>query len=317
MASSAVHPEAQQGFPHPRLAAELAGHLPGLKMICRVDKGWSSDEKAMLQDSSGASYLLRCSSEVPIQRRAVQADAMQKASAAGMLCTMPVRFGDLPEGGSYILQTWLHGEELEGILASSAPSACYELGRLAGRALRSVHRSTMAPPTDLAFIKAARRIERHIDGYEKSGFSEPWEKVALSFIREHICLLKARPASLRHGDFHPGNMVISSGNRLGIIDFDRCDFGDPYDEFYKAEMFTRQLSVDFTNGQIHEYFEGDPPAAFWNALKLYLADVILHSLVWALPFGEAEVEGMRCRARAVLADFDNLNSLLPSWYRRA
>lgn len=310
-------PKRPEELPQSRLIAELAGQLPDLKRICSVEKGWSSDEKALLRDSSGAPYLLRCSSEVPIERRAAQAEAMRKANASGMLCTLPVRFGTLPDGGSYILQTWLEGEGLEGILAGSGPSACYELGRLAGRALRSVHESTMAPSTDLAFIKAARRIERHIDGYKKSGFSEPWETVALSFIREHIGLLKAQPVSLRHGDYHLGNMVMAPGNRLGIIDFDRCDFGDPYDEFYKAEIFSRQLSTDFANGQIHAYFEGDPPSEFWNVLKLYLADVVLHSLVWALPFGQAEVEGMRSRARVVLADFDNLSSLLPTWYRRA
>lgn len=317
MASSAPLPEAHGELPYPRLVEELAAQLPGLKVTCAVEEGWSSDMKARLQDSEGASYLLRCSSEVPAERRAAQADAMQKAAAAGMHCTLPVRFGNLPDGGSYMLQTWLEGEGLEGILSRLEPSACYELGRLAGGALRSVHNSTMSPSTDLAFIKAARRIERHIDGYLRSGFSETWEMIALLYIRDNIGLLRTRPISLRHGDYHPGNMVLSPDGRLGIIDFDRCDFGDPYDEFYKAEMFSRQLSTDFTNGQIHEYFEGDPPAAFWEVLKLYLADVILHSLVWAMPFGKSEVEGMRGRAKAVLTDFDGLKALAPAWYRKA
>ncbi len=317
MADEALCCEVKKAFPISQLVNWLARELPGLELVCSIKEGWSSDYKLKLMGSDGARYLLRYSREVPRQRRTCQAEAMLKASSSGLLSTLPVKFGELEEGGSFILQTWLDGVELEAILPSSSPYDNYSLGRLAGRSLRSLHEASKSPPTDFAYIKAARRIERHVEGYLRSGFSETWEKDASGVIRDTVCLLRSRPVCLRHGDYHPGNMIIAEDGKLGIIDFDRCDFGDPFDEFYKAEMFSRQLSVDFVNGQIHEYFEGDPPDGFWKVLKLYLADVILYSLVWALPFGEAEVEGMRDRARMVLSDFDSFRASRPLWYRKA
>lgn len=317
MADSAPCSPTREDIPLSRLVFELAQELPGLELVCRIEEGWSSDEKHRLRGPNGSEYLLRCSRKVTPPRRASQAEAMLTASDAGVLCTLPVRFGEIEGGGSFILQTWLKGDGLEGMLSRSSPEDSYALGRLAGGLLRSLHEATKSPPSDLAFIRAAGRIERHVEGYLCSGFCEPWEKDALKTIRDSIHLLKERPVCLRHGDYHPGNMVLAGDGMLGIIDFDRCDFGDPFDEFYKAEMFSRQLSVDFTNGQLHEYFEGDPPAAFWKVLKLYLADVVLHSLVWAIPFGDAEVDGMRDRARMVMSDFDRFRALRPSWYRSA
>lgn len=315
MADNALQPKEPLDPAYAKLVDELRAIIPGLQADCPVTVGWSSDYKLRLSDSAGRRYLLRCSAGVPVSRRAMQAGAMLEASAAGMLCTLPAKYGPLCDGGSFILQTWLEGDGLEDILRESDASTCRNLGELAGRALRSVHDASIGPASDFAFITAARRIERHIAGYVRSGFSEPWQCDALAAVRDGLHLLRGRPVCLRHGDFHPGNMVLH-GDKLGIIDFDRCDRGDPFDEFYKAEMFSRELSTDFVNGQLHAYFCGDPPKLFWKVLKLYLADVIMYSLVWALPFGEAEVEGMRSRAITVIDDFDSFRANVPSWYSK-
>lgn len=44
-------------------------------------------------------------------------------------------------------------------------------------------------------------------------------------------LLNGRTQSYQHGDYHVGNMIISPDNALSIIDFNRSDFGDPWEEF--------------------------------------------------------------------------------------
>ena len=43
-------------------------------------------------------------------------------------------------------------------------------------------------------------------------------------------MLANRPQSFQHGDYHIGNMMIEN-NKIVIIDFDRYDFGDPWEEF--------------------------------------------------------------------------------------
>lgn len=45
-------------------------------------------------------------------------------------------------------------------------------------------------------------------------------------------------------------------------------------------------------------------------LALYLADTILFSVVWAIPFGSDEVNGMIKRAEMILTDYDNFNTTL-------
>ena len=39
-----------------------------------------------------------------------------------------------------------------------------------------------------------------------------------------------------------------------MIDFNRWDFGDPYEEFYKLQFFSRNVSPLFAYGQLQGYF---------------------------------------------------------------
>ena len=41
----------------------------------------------------------------------------------------------------------------------------------------------------------------------------------------------------------------------------------------------------------------------------------LSSLLWAIPFGEEEVRVMRRQAAEVLQWYDNMRTVVPSWYR--
>lgn len=44
-------------------------------------------------------------------------------------------------------------------------------------------------------------------------------------------LLEGRPQTFQHGDYHVGNMIITKSRELGIIDLNRFDYGDPWEEF--------------------------------------------------------------------------------------
>ena len=35
----------------------------------------------------------------------------------------------------------------------------------------------------------------------------------------------------QHGDFHPGNLIYMENGEIGVIDFNRWEVGDPYEEF--------------------------------------------------------------------------------------
>ena len=53
----------------------------------------------------------------------------------------------------------------------------------------------------------------------------------IDYIENNRYLLSGRPQCFHHGDYHVGNMIISPDNELSIIDFNRWDFGDPWEEF--------------------------------------------------------------------------------------
>jgi len=86
-------------------------------------------------------------------------------------------------------------------------------------------------------------------------------------------LLKNRPQTYQHGDFHIGNLIVTPDNTLGVIDFNRWDYGDPFEEFYKMMLFSRELSIPFAMGQINGYFENRVPNNFlicWLYILLML-----------------------------------------------
>ena len=118
---------------------------------------------------------------------------------------------------------------------------------------------------------------------------------------------------MQHGDYHTGNMMLCGG-KLFVIDFDRPDAGDPWEEFNRI-VWSAQLSPAFARGTVDGYFDGAPPLAFWKLLALYIASNTLGSLPWAVPFGEEQMDIMREQAAQVLDWYDGMKNPVPRWYR--
>ena len=136
----------------------------------------------------------------------------------------------------------------------------------------------------------------------------------IGFVEAHRALLAGRPQCFQHGDYHVGNMMIGQ-NQLYIIDFDRFDYGDPWEEFNRI-VWCAQLSPAFAAGRIDGYFDGEPPEDFFALLALYISVNTLSSLPWAIPFGQQEVDTMLAQARQVLQWYDDMQTVIPSWYRQ-
>ena len=109
-------------------------------------------------------------------------------------------------------------------------------------------------------------------------------------------------------------MVISR-KRLGIIDFNRLDFGDPWEEFNRI-VWCVDCSPAFASGQIDGYFEGSPPEEFFHLMALYIACNQLSSIYWAIPFGEGEINIMRNQAKKMLEYYNGMETVVPQWYKK-
>ena len=137
----------------------------------------------------------------------------------------------------------------------------------------------------------------------------------INYINNNRHLLKGRPNTFQHVDYHIGNMMINKEKELVIIDFNRDDFGDPFEEFNRI-VWCAQVSSAFASGMVDGYFNKEIPDEFWKLLALYISSNALSSLPWAIPFGEEEIQVMISQVNDILYWYDDMNNYIPKWYKR-
>lgn len=277
-----------------------------------IHKGWSSDKKYCVTDVNGTRYLLRVSD--PSERDAKQAEfrMMQQVAGLGVPMCEPVEFGTCEEG-VYSLQTWIDGSDAEEVIAAFPAEKQYAYGLEAGRILQRIH-TIPAPEHQPDWEdRFNRKMDRKIKNYLACSVRYEGGEAFLQYIENHRHLLKDRPQTYQHGDYHIGNMMIDAAGRLRIIDFNRNDYGDPLEEFNRI-VWCAQASPPFASGMVDGYFNGNVPASFWELLALYIASNTLSSVCWAIPFGEGEVQTMLKQAKDVLRWYDDMRDPIPTWY---
>lgn len=102
-------------------------------------------------------------------------------------------------------------------------------------------------------------------------------------------------------------------HQIVIIDFDRYDFGDPWEEFNRI-VWCAQSSPVFASGIVNGYFDNEVPIEFWKLLALYISSNTLSSIPWAIPYGDQEVTTMLNQAKDVLSWYNNMKNPIPNWY---
>jgi len=136
----------------------------------------------------------------------------------------------------------------------------------------------------------------------------------IQYIEKNRALIRNRPQTYQHGDYHVGNMMVDRAGALQIIDFNRHDYGDPWEEFNRI-VWAAQASPRLASGMVDGYFNGDVPLEFWRLLALYISSNTLSSLPWGIPFGAEQVAVFREQAQDILRWYDNMQNVIPSWYR--
>ena len=279
-----------------------------------IDKGWSGDQKYCATTADGQKYLLRISSIDRLERKRREYEKMNEVAQLGIPMCMPVEFGTCDEG-AYSIQSWIDGADAESLVVAMGEREQYRYGLDAGRILAKIH--TIPAPVDVPNWESRfnAKIDRKIAMYENCELKyESGGEAFLQYIAENRHLLHGRPQSYQHGDYHIGNMMIDHNGVLTIIDFDRDDFGDPWEEFNRI-VWCAQAAPAFASGMVDGYFDGDIPEAFWKLLALYISSNTLSSLPWAIPFGEEEIQVMRNQAAEVLQWYDGMKNVVPAWYQ--
>lgn len=278
-----------------------------------LEKGWSGDRKYIAQGRDGRRYVLRVSPADKRERRAACFANMRRLWEAGVAMCEPVATG-MCEDGVYTLLGFVEGEDAEAAVSALSPQAQYALGREAGEILARIH--TIPAPPDLEPWDARfnRKIDRNIARFLECPIRAAGAEAFVSFIEANRALLAGRPQVWQHGDYHIGNMVLRPDGRLCVIDFDRDDFGDPWEEFNRI-VWCAQKSPRFARGMVEGYFGGAVPETFWPLTALYIASNQLTSVAWAVPYGQKEIDVMLAQARCVLGWYDGMKNPVPVWAR--
>lgn len=292
--------------------------IPNYETFTKVElihKGWSSDKKYYVETGNGEKLLLRVSDISNYDDKKHEFDIMKHITAAGINMSQPIDFGICDDGKSvYQLMTWCEGEEAKELLPSLSEQEQYEFGWKAGQMLLKMQSVESCPPSpEWAEIYRAK-VKVYIENYKNCGETLAGAELLFPFLDKHSSCLENRPMCLLHADFQSDNMVISSKKELYAIDFQGSGSVDPYYAL-TGVMVTAEVSPQFSIGQLHSYFNGRVPADFWELNAFYMAAESINAFAVAVSLGKEEAEYSNQMMRTMLEWYDNLNNLIPAWYR--
>ena len=284
------------------------------KKIEKINYGWSSDEKYYIETNSLKQYSLRVSDIGSYEKKLKEYKTVEKYAKLGFEMSKPISFGICCNNQKvYMLLSWVEGEDLEKALPILSEKEQYLLGREAGMILKKIHGMKL-PKKQIPLSTNIEKKLKQLSRYESSSLRIPDDEYAIKYVKDNINKLWSKPAVYQHGDFHPGNLILTPDGKLGVIDFNRWGIGDPYEEFYKLESFGTDVSIPYCVGQIDAYFDDVVPSDFWEILAVYVAHASLYSIVWANQFGQDEIDNMTRICRKSMLHYDDFKSVVPGWY---
>ncbi len=212
--------------------------IPGSKhwrKIEFIDKGWSADKKYYIETDDGKKLVIRLADISQYEKKKTEYEMMIMISKLGIEMTLPIDFGTCDNGKMvYILLSWLEGESAEDTIPKLDIVEQRNLGISAGKILKKIH--TIRAPSNIPDweTRMMQKIETKVSQYINCDYTIPNDEKIMRFIKNNIQYLRNRPQTLQHGDYHPGNFIIAHDKTLGLLDFNRMDFGDPWEEFVRV-----------------------------------------------------------------------------------
>lgn len=282
--------------------------------MTQIHKGWSGEQKYFIETKSNEHLLLRIADFSQYEEKVREVETMIKLHEKGLPIPRPLHYGTCQNGESvYVLYTWCEGKDAEDVLPILSREEQYNHGIESGEILSTIHRIQAPLEQEDWEQRFWRKVQRNIHAYEQCGVVVPGAHLFKEFVQANQHVLTNRPQTFQHGDYHTGNMVLSDEGALNIIDFNRHDFGDPWEEFNRI-VWSAQVSPDFATGQLRGYFQGEPPEGFFTALAFYISSNALASIPWSIPFGEKQIDVMKAQIKEVLGWYTNFQTVIPSWY---
>lgn len=281
-----------------------------------IHLGWSSDKKYRVTKND-QTFLIRLSPVEFLENKNKEFQLIKKCNKL-ITCSEAIACSTVSNKSTmaYMILSYIKGESLDIALNSFTNEEQYQLGIEAGRILKKIHSIDLESVDGKEVLSNLEMKKREqLDRFINSHHNLPHQEKIVAYVSNHLNKIGKQRVVYQHGDFHPGNIIIDDKRELHIIDFNRCDIGDPYEEFLKIALFTVESSTFFSLGQIDGYFNHHIPDRFWEMLKIYSLHSSLFSIIWADGFGPAEVDGMIKRYHRIYSDYMELKNLVPKWVK--
>lgn len=235
-------------------------------VIEKITEGISGDEKYKLE-RDGKYFLLRVGDIKKLPKSKKEYDRLKAYTDKNINTHRPVVFGTSGDK-FYSVVSWVNGTPIMDIIKKDIAKNYYKLGKKAGIELHKLHIACRCDKVDWNKIIEKNAAE-FLKNYYHLNTEFTCSQCAEKYISENFDLMKNRPQTVLHGDFHWGNCVADESGNVGIIDFSGNDIGDPWYDF-GGLLWALEYSESFANGQIDGYF-GTPPDEFWKVFKFYTA----------------------------------------------
>ncbi|MEK5070137.1 aminoglycoside phosphotransferase family protein [Sporosarcina sp. FSL K6-1508] len=278
-----------------------------------INEGFSTDVKWRVDNR----YLLRISPTSAVSQLEKQALLTNAVHAIDPRIPYVHEVG-INEGYGYVILDYIMGENGDVVLPTRSTSVQYRIGQQVGQTLRNMHSIPALTDSTTWEERWTERVERLAPRYEKIAAQNKRYLRVLSFVHEHLQLLKERPSHIQHYDFHPGNILIQEDQFTGLIDMQKITHGDPVNEFYKMEYFNVPVSIAYSRGVLDGYHKNRPISeSFWALHRLYAAIHILSAEVWSNEIGLEQQQKFKKYTVFTMDQFDDFKLLIPKWYTEA
>lgn len=275
-------------------------------------KGYSNDAKYLLQLNNGMSILMKVSNMKDYNRKKQEFNYLKVHYNNGVKCSEPLDFFVIEELNVCItVLTYLEGKSADEVLPLLAKEMQYSLGYKAANELRKIHE--VKPSESFNWYK--KRWEKY--GLKKKqlfelGCSFYKQDEIENYIKENFEILRESTVRFQHDDFQPMNIIINEKELIGIIDFNRYDWGDPMEDFFKLPKYTNEISVQFSKGQVDGYFDGNVPTWFWKKYNLFVALNFHASMIGGYEYNQ--LDKVRERQIKIYNTHDFATHGAPAWY---
>lgn len=278
-----------------------------------LTSGWSNDYKLHLYTNQG-DFLLRISEYSNKQETIKKYEYSKTLYNDKIKMSKSLCIDSLDHKYILWLLSWIPGNELRQVIDTFSYSEQYCIGYKAGSNLKILHENQSEIKNISWSSLYGEKIKKKIDRYLRCGDKYDNDEVVLDYIYNHINLLDDRPIIIQHGDYHDGNIVINLNKQIGIIDYNRIDIGDPWQEFDKT-IWSLKYSLGFTQGIVDGYFDNNIPEKFFQLLALYVSVLQISNLPWAIKYNQRnQVQICKEQTKKLIFWYDNYNTVIPKWF---